>query len=64
MACLFDEDQFVFLMRRHMVIQVAEKLGRVSVREIVVGAHEQSAGVRNQLGLGEIAPTPPLASSS
>ena len=51
MACLFDEDQFVFLMRRHMVIQVAEKLGRVSVREIVIGSDQKRSGVSDLLSL-------------
>ena len=60
----FNKDQAVFGSGRNVVIQIAQKLGRVSVSEIIIGAHEQSAGVRNQLGLGEIALALPLASSS
>ena len=55
MACLFDEDQLVFLCGWHMVIQVAEKLRRISVREIVIGSHEQSTGMFDLFSLRKVA---------
>lgn len=51
---LFDEDQLIFISARHVVIQVAEKLGRVSVGEVVIGSYEQCPGVSNLFRLGEV----------
>ena len=49
MAGLLDEDQPVILCRGHVVVQVAEKFGRISVRGIVIGPHKQGAGVKSLL---------------
>ena len=50
-----NEDQVVFGSGRHVIIEIAQKLGRVSVREIVVGAHEQGTVMGDLRSLGEVA---------
>lgn len=50
-TCLFNENQLVFFCGRHVIVQVAEKLGRISVREIVVGSDKESAGVADFFSL-------------
>lgn len=54
MAGLFDEDQPVLFGGRHMIIQIAEKIGRVSVREIVISPYQQSAGMSDLLRLRKV----------
>ena len=49
-----NEDQVVFGSGRHVIIEIAQKLGRVSVREIVVGAHEQGTVMGDLRSLGEV----------
>ncbi len=55
MTCLFYEDQFVFISGRHMVIQISEKLGRVSIGEVVIGSDQKRPGVSDLLSLGKVA---------
>ena len=50
-ASFFDEDQFVSLMRRHVIIQVAEELRKISIGKIIIGSYKQSAGVSDLLSL-------------
>ncbi len=48
---LFDEDQMVFCSCRHMTVQIAQKLNRIAIREVIIGSYQQSTGVRNHFGL-------------
>ena len=54
MACLFNKDQPVFFRGRHVVIQVTEKLGRISVREIVIGSDQKCSGVSDLFRLRKV----------
>lgn len=54
MTGLFDEDELVFICSWHMVIQIAEKLGGISIREIVICAYKKNTCVGDFFRLGEI----------
>ena len=51
---LFDENQPVFLRSWHMVIQVAEELGWISVREIIIGSHKKNTSMSNLFSLRKV----------
>ena len=42
-----DEDQRVLSGGRHVMVQILQKLDRVAVGEVVVGADQKRAGMRN-----------------
>ena len=50
----FDVDKFVFLRARHMTVQILEVAHGITVGEVVVGADEEHARVRNVLRDGEV----------
>ncbi len=54
MTGLFDEDELVFICSWHMIVQIAEKLRGISIREIVICAYKKSACVGDFFRLGEI----------
>ena len=65
MPSAFQKNELVFACRRHVVIDIFQKTGRVTVGEVVIGADDQCASWLDTLvNPVMIAPTPPLANSS
>ena len=59
-ACLFYENQAVFLRRGDMVIDIPQKAGRGPIGEVVIGSNQEHPGMRNLSALGKI-PVRPLS---
>lgn len=57
MTGLLNEDQFVFLCRRHMIVQVLQELRRISVCKVIVGTDKKGSGMGQLLRLGKVAAT-------
>ena len=54
MTGFLDENQFILGGGRHVAVDIFQKFGRVAADEIVVGADNQRAGVRDTFNLRKI----------
>ncbi len=52
---LFNKNQSIFLRGRHVVIQVAQKLRRISISKVIIGPNQQSTGMRHFFCLRKVA---------
>ena len=54
MLCLFDENEFVLVACRDVIVDVPQEARRVAVGEVVVGADQQRVRVRDLFALGKV----------